>query len=107
VNVSRKSTKTYRILKFISSHPEGVRFTDIQKFILKMNKRKYTREQRGYYSDRLTGGRMFRDNPGILNRFCLKGSDGLWRFNALITDKYVVEIATGKAISRWRKGGAA
>jgi len=73
----KQVSKTVRILDLIASI-DGMRFTDIQRALWEMSHtRPFTRAERGYWCTNLCGG--FYYHPGILNFYCEKGADGLWR----------------------------
>jgi len=72
-------SKSVRILDIIASR-DGMRFTDIQEMLWKMShKEPFTRKLRGYWCTNLLGGMHYHE--GILNYYCIKGKDGLWRRN--------------------------
>jgi hypothetical protein len=74
-----KQSKSVRILDLIAKC-DGMRFTEIQRALWKMsNLRPFTRELRGYWCTNLCGGMHY--HAGLLNFFCDKGKDGLWRRN--------------------------
>lgn len=74
-----KQSKTVKILDFIASHPEGLRFTEIQRALWEMTHlRPFTRDERGWWCTNLCGGYY---HAGILNFFATKGPDGLYRRN--------------------------
>ena len=103
----RTQTISYRILEMISK-TGGMRFSDIQREICKMNGHDYDRKtlqphwvktgaikmdglpewirvqklkrtMRGYWCTNLLGS-GFHGHGGLLNTFCTKGNDGLWRY---------------------------
>lgn len=86
-------TKAERILRFIGTHPQGLRLGEISKFIYEMNypgqsdkrrKVKVWRKDRlvetekpvhaGYYGTNLLGGGMY-GPAGLLDLFCTKTAD--------------------------------
>jgi len=76
---NRKLNKSATILDIISGS-SGMRFTDIQRALWYMSHREnFTREERGYWCTALVGGAHY--HGGLLNTYCVKGSDGLWRRN--------------------------
>jgi len=73
----KQVSKTVRILDLIASI-DGMRFTDIQRALWEMSHTEpFTRELRGYWCTNLLGGMYY--HAGILNFYCEKGADGLWR----------------------------
>ena len=100
-------TKSSRILDIIAKS-SGMRFTDIQKALWEMNHPKgtFTRKQRGYWCDNLLGchypwKKLLPFRQGLLERFCVKGKDGLWRRNkkAIVNSPWkdiYLRLRTGK-----------
>ena len=78
--MAKKIRKGEKILRFINkAGDKGRRFTEIQRFILKMN-RPYSEydsstSDRGYYCDSLCGTR---NQKGLLEQFCIKNDKGRW-----------------------------
>lgn len=80
-----KKTNAYKILKFIfEAGPEGVKFTEISRFIVEELKgRTYDRvRDRGYYATNLYGsgyGQWRR--YGLFDLYCKKLENGKWALN--------------------------
>ena len=78
--MAKKIRKGEKVLRFINrAGKRGRRFTEIQKFILKIN-RPYAEydsstSDRGYYCDALSGNRS---QKGLLEQFCIKNDKGRW-----------------------------
>lgn len=77
---ANKQSKSVRILNIIASR-DGMRFRDIQLELWKMThgRKPVLDSFRGYWCTNLLGGRMYHE--GLLNYYCTKGKDGLWRRN--------------------------
>lgn len=90
-------SKSVRILDFIAKR-DGTSFTDIQRELCRMSGLDYDRASlvqelggdglwrtraknrlRGYWCTNLLGGSHY--HAGLLNFYCTKGKDGLWRRN--------------------------
>ena len=78
--MAKKIRKGEKVLRFINrAGKRGRRFTEIQRFILKIN-RPYAEydsstNDRGYYCDALSGNRS---QKGLLEQFCIKNDKGRW-----------------------------
>ena len=104
-----KSTKTYRVLAYVARQPNGARYSEIHRFILKISgldwKKKDAngkRRYRSWWANNLTNSCIY-SRLGILNEFCLKGADGRWRINALVTGKLILSLRTQRVVFRTRK----
>jgi hypothetical protein len=78
--MAKKIRKGEKVLRFINKAGErGRRFTDIQKFILKINHPNAVYDSstsdRGYYCDALYGTCS---QKGLLEQFCIKNDRGRW-----------------------------
>lgn len=77
---AKKNSKSVRILDILAAHPEGLKFTVIQRLLWEMtHMRPFTKDLRGYWCTNLLGGSMY--HAGLLRFFATKGADGLWRRN--------------------------
>ena len=92
--MSTGKTTREQVLQHIAAHPEGLRFVDIQRFVVENNGlnfdekepvrvwgpdgsvigQKMVRRYRGYWCDNLCGNWMRRQ--GILSEFCTKLPSG-------------------------------
>jgi len=78
--MAKKIRKGEKVLRFINkAGDKGRRFTDIQRFIMKMN-RPYAEydsstTDRGYYCSALSGTY---NQKGLLEQFCIKNDKGRW-----------------------------
>jgi len=78
--MAKKIRKGEKILRFINkAGDKGRRFTEIQKFILKINhpNAEYdsSTTDRGYYCSALSGTY---NQKGLLEQFCIKNDKGRW-----------------------------
>ena len=76
--MAKKIRKGEKVLRFINkAGDKGRRFTEIQKFILKINHPNtvYSTSNRGYYCDALYGNSS---QKGLLEQFCIKNDKGRW-----------------------------
>lgn len=77
-----KESKSVRILDILAAHPEGLKFSVIQRALWEMTHlRPFTRDLRGYWCTNLLGGPFY--HRGLLRFFATKGADGLWRRNSV------------------------
>lgn len=91
-------TKAERVLREIERRG-GMTFTEIQRFVCEMNGKDYDqmvdtwagkkRRWRGYWCDYLIGKNHWgRKYQGILNLFCVKGSDSRYRVSEPLTSPW-------------------
>jgi len=78
--MAKKIRKGEKVLRFINKAGErGRRFTEIQKFILKINHPNTVYDSstsdRGYYCSALSGTY---NQKGLLEQFCIKNDRGRW-----------------------------
>ncbi len=78
--MAKKIRKGEKVLRFINkAGDKGRRFTEIQRFIMKMNRpyREYDSgtTDRGYYCSALCGTWY---KKGLLEQFCIKNNKGRW-----------------------------
>ena len=75
-----KESKSVRILDLLAAHPDGLKFSALQRALWEMTHlRPFTRDLRGYWCTNLLGGMHY--HAGLLRFFATKGADGLWRRN--------------------------
>lgn len=85
----KQNTIAFKVLLFIFSHPEGVRYTDIVKFIIELKGEVYSPElHRGWWSANLNGSGSPWGNkkPGLLPLYCEKTPKGLYKLNQATYD---------------------
>jgi hypothetical protein len=79
----KKLSKSVRILDLIAAQ-DGMSFTAIQRHLFNMSKpidgRDYSNLDRGYWCTNLSKGSH---GGGLLDTFCIKGPDKMWRRNSL------------------------
>lgn len=90
-------TVTYQILKFLyKKGGEGVRYTDIIKFIIEdIKKGKYDwKTDRGYWGTNLTSG------TGILTKYATKNRSGKWVLDNPAIEKHFDELLTSGTLDQ-------
>lgn len=85
-------SKSYRILELISRNG-AMRFRDIQKALWDMSHPGEPFTCRGYWCTNLLGGMYY--HKGLLRVFCVKGTDGLWRYMRSFLPSHPWEYVTG------------